>query len=162
MLKLSVHLLTYNSEKFISECLDSILEQKTTFLFDIVIGDDASTDKTVDIINTYTNIHDNIKLKVQNSNLGVLNNFIDTLHRCNASISCAKSEVIESRSTLEKRLKFLADQYKNQPIPRPIHWGGYVVSPYSIEFWQGRTNRLHDRLVYKQKSSNWVIERLSP
>ena len=73
-----------------------------------------------------------------------------------------QSEVIESRSTLENRLKSLEDQYKNQPIPRPTHWGGYVVSPHSIEFWQGRTNRLHDRLVYKQKSSTWVIERLSP
>ena len=73
-----------------------------------------------------------------------------------------QSEVIENRFTLEKRLKFLEEQYKNKPIPRPTHWGGYVVSPHSIEFWQGRTNRLHDRLVYKQKSSNWVIERLSP
>lgn len=73
-----------------------------------------------------------------------------------------QSEAIESRSTLENRLKSLEDQYKNQPIPRPTHWGGYVVSPHSIEFWQGRTNRLHDRLVYKQKSSSWVIERLSP
>ena len=84
MLKLSVHILTYNSEKFISECLDSILEQKTSFLFDIVVGDDASTDKTVDIINSFTNIHENIKLKVQNSNVGILNNFIDTFQRCNA------------------------------------------------------------------------------
>ena len=73
-----------------------------------------------------------------------------------------QSEVIESRSTLEKRLKYLENQYKNQSIPRPTHWGGYVVSPDSIEFWQGRTNRLHDRLVYIQKSSTWVIKRLSP
>ena len=73
-----------------------------------------------------------------------------------------QSEVIESRSTLEKRLKYLENQYKNQSIPRPTHWGGYVVSPYMIEFWQGRPNRLHDRLVYKQKSSTWVIKRLSP
>ena len=73
-----------------------------------------------------------------------------------------QSEVIENRFTLEKRLKFLEDQYKNKPIPRPTHWGGYVVSPHSIEFWQGRTNRLDDRLVYKQKSSTWVIKRLSP
>ena len=73
-----------------------------------------------------------------------------------------QSEVIENRFTLEKRLKFLEDQYKNKPIPRPTHWGGYVVSPHSIEFWQGRTNRLHDRLVYIQKSSTWVIKRLSP
>ena len=73
-----------------------------------------------------------------------------------------QSEVIENRFTLEKRLKFLEEQYKNKPIPRPTHWGGYVVSPHSIEFWQGRTNRLHDRLVYIQKSSTWVIKRLSP
>ena len=73
-----------------------------------------------------------------------------------------QSEVIENRFTLEKRLKFLEVQYKNKPIPRPTHWGGYVVSPHSIEFWQGRTNRLHDRLVYIQKSSTWVIKRLSP
>ena len=82
-MKLSVHILTYNSDKFISKCLDSILEQKTSFQFDIVIGDDASTDKTVKIINSYTNIHDKIKLKIHDSNLGVLNNFIDTLQRCN-------------------------------------------------------------------------------
>ena len=73
-----------------------------------------------------------------------------------------QSEVIENRFTLEKRLKSLEEQYKNKPIPRPTHWGGYVVSPHSIEFWQGRTNRLHDRLVYIQKSSTWVIKRLSP
>ena len=73
-----------------------------------------------------------------------------------------QSEVIENRFTLEKRLKFLEVKYKNKLIPRPTHWGGYVVSPHSIEFWQGRTNRLHDRLVYIQKSSNWVIKRLSP
>jgi glycosyltransferase involved in cell wall biosynthesis len=82
-MKLSVHILTYNSDKFISKCLDSIIEQKTSFQFDIVVGDDASIDKTVKIINSYTNIHDKIKLKIHDSNLGVLNNFIDTLQRCN-------------------------------------------------------------------------------
>ena len=82
-MKLSVHILTYNSEKFISKCLDSIIQQKTSFQFDIVIGDDASSDKTVKIINSYINKHDKIKLKIHDSNLGVLNNFIDTLQRCN-------------------------------------------------------------------------------
>lgn len=82
-MKLSVHILTYNSDKFISKCLDSIIKQKTSFQFDIVIGDDASSDKTVKIINSYINKHDKIKLKVHDSNLGVLNNFIDTLQRCN-------------------------------------------------------------------------------
>ena len=82
-MKLSVHILTYNSDKFISKCLDSIIKQKTSFQFDIVIGDDASSDKTVKIINSYINKHYKIKLKVHDSNLGVLNNFIDTLQRCN-------------------------------------------------------------------------------
>ena len=82
-MKLSVHILTYNSDKFISKCLDSIIKQKTSFQFDIVIGDDASSDKTVKIINSYINKHDKIKLKIHDSNLGVLNNFIDTLQRCN-------------------------------------------------------------------------------
>ena len=83
MVKLSVHILTYNSEAFISRCLNSIIGQQTNFPYEIVIGDDASTDKTVDIINSYTNIQDKIKLKIHDSNLGVLNNFIDTLQRCN-------------------------------------------------------------------------------
>ena len=81
-MKLSVHILTYNSDKFISKCLDSIIEQKTSFQFDIVVGDDASIDKTVKIINSYTNIHDKIKLKIHDSNLGVLKNFVTTLQRC--------------------------------------------------------------------------------
>ena len=70
MIKLSVHILTYNSEAFISKCLSSIIEQQTNFSYEIVIGDDASTDKTVKIINSYTNIRDKIKLKIHDSNLG--------------------------------------------------------------------------------------------
>ena len=82
-MKLSIHLMTYNCEKHISKCLESIFEQQTSFPFEIVIGDDASDDKTVEIINSHTNLHDKIKLKIQDNNLGVLNNFINTLQRCN-------------------------------------------------------------------------------
>lgn len=73
-----------------------------------------------------------------------------------------QSTKIENRIVLESKLESLENQYKDDPIPRPKHWGGYVVTPSSIEFWQGRANRLHDRLLYRQKSSTWTITRLSP
>ena len=74
-----------------------------------------------------------------------------------------QSRVIASREVLEGRLQELQNHYQNQTIPRPAHWGGYRVIPTAIEFWQGRANRLHDRLYYHLKSEgHWVIERLSP
>ena len=79
MVKLSVHILTYNSEAFISRCLSSIIEQQTNFPYEIVIGDDASTDKTVDIINSYTNIQVNIKLKVETKSYRNLQYALNTI-----------------------------------------------------------------------------------
>jgi pyridoxamine 5'-phosphate oxidase len=74
-----------------------------------------------------------------------------------------QSEVVPSRHFLEKCMKELEAKYKGQPIPRPAHWGGFRVIPQSIEFWQGRPNRLHDRLRYvRQGQGAWRRERLSP
>ncbi|MGF1604135.1 MAG: pyridoxamine 5'-phosphate oxidase [Thermosynechococcaceae cyanobacterium] len=74
-----------------------------------------------------------------------------------------QSEVICDRTTLENRLQDLEQQYQDQPIPRPPHWGGFRLTPNLIEFWQGRPNRLHDRLCYRLiKQQQWAIERLSP
>ena len=73
-----------------------------------------------------------------------------------------QSKKIEDRASLETKLAALETQYQGNPIPRPTHWGGYVVTPSSVEFWQGRPNRLHDRLLYKRESSAWTITRLSP
>ena len=73
-----------------------------------------------------------------------------------------QSKKIEDRASLETKLAALEIQYQGNPIPRPIHWGGYIVTPSSVEFWQGRPNRLHDRLLYKRESSAWTITRLSP
>ena len=73
-----------------------------------------------------------------------------------------QSKKIEDRASLETKLAALEIQYQGNPVPRPIHWGGYVVTPSSVEFWQGRPNRLHDRLLYKRESSAWTITRLSP
>jgi pyridoxamine 5'-phosphate oxidase len=74
-----------------------------------------------------------------------------------------QSQVIPNRDVLETRLLQLEQEYGDRPIPRPSHWGGYRLVPSYFEFWQGRPNRLHDRLCYRQTSSNtWIIERLSP
>ena len=76
--------------------------------------------------------------------------------------SSPQSEVIESRSVLEKNEKQYSDQFQNQNIERPQHWGGYLVIPQQMEFWQGRPGRLHDRLRYSLREKQWVIERLAP
>ncbi|WP_163397838.1 pyridoxamine 5'-phosphate oxidase [Flavobacterium fluviatile] len=74
-----------------------------------------------------------------------------------------QSEVIPSRSFLEENLKKLENAYEGKSISRPEHWGGYLVTPLEVEFWQGRANRLHDRICYKCKSNfSWSIQRLSP
>ncbi|MCC1483752.1 pyridoxamine 5'-phosphate oxidase [Winogradskyella immobilis] len=79
------------------------------------------------------------------------------------AIASKQSEVIDSRDHLDSNLKRLEEQYKDKSIARPKTWGGYIVKPVEIEFWQGRPNRLHDRLRYQlQEDSNWKIDRLSP
>ena len=74
-----------------------------------------------------------------------------------------QSEIIASRDELDEKLKQLEKQYEGQEIPRPKHWGGLIVKPIEIEFWQGRPNRLHDRIRYTLDADyNWKIDRLSP
>ncbi len=74
-----------------------------------------------------------------------------------------QSEVIADRAALEARLSEVTTQYEGADVPLPPHWGGYRVKPTSIEFWQGRTNRLHDRFRYtRQSDGSWQIDRLSP
>jgi pyridoxamine 5'-phosphate oxidase len=75
-----------------------------------------------------------------------------------------QSRVIQNRKVLEDKLKSLEDKYANKEIPRPKNWGGFLVRPESIEFWQGRPNRLHDRFLFTKsdEKQNWKIERLAP
>jgi len=74
-----------------------------------------------------------------------------------------QSEVISSREVLEEKLAVLEQEFEGKDIPRPQHWGGYIVRPVSLEFWQGRPNRLHDRIRYElQDNLDWKIERLAP
>lgn len=75
-----------------------------------------------------------------------------------------QSGIITDRSVLERKKEELEEKYKdNDFLPRPDHWGGYLVKPKSIEFWQGRENRLHDRFSYSLKDGNkWHIDRLAP
>jgi pyridoxamine 5'-phosphate oxidase len=73
-----------------------------------------------------------------------------------------QSQVIKSRAELENHIVILKEKYAEQEVPRPDHWGGYIVKPTTIEFWQGRPSRLHDRIRYKFVDGNWIIDRLAP
>ena len=77
--------------------------------------------------------------------------------------SSPQSEVIESREVLEKKVAEYTQKFVSQDIPRPPDWGGYLVIPHLVEFWQGRPGRLHDRLQYTvNENASWKIERLAP
>ncbi|MEK7263875.1 MAG: pyridoxamine 5'-phosphate oxidase, partial [Bacteroidota bacterium] len=73
-----------------------------------------------------------------------------------------QSSVVESRVILENKFIAIEQEYYGKEIPLPSNWGGYVVRPARIEFWQGRASRLHDRICYTKIENEWKIERLSP
>ncbi len=79
------------------------------------------------------------------------------------ALTSRQSEAIAGREVLESRFQQLMAEYEGREIPPPSYWGGYRLSPATIEFWQGRPDRLHDRLLYKrQPGGPWQLERLSP
>lgn len=73
-----------------------------------------------------------------------------------------QSSVVAGREELEQRYAELEQRYKEGDIPLPDDWGGYCLEPREVEFWQGRSNRLHDRLRYRRNGDDWVLERLAP
>ncbi len=105
-----------------------------------------------------------IKGKANKTSKEVSTNYFDSRpigSRLGAIIS-DQSSVIKSREALDEQLKNLEEEFKDKKIKRPDYWGGYCVSPISLEFWQGRPNRLHDRILYTLKGYDWKIERLAP
>lgn len=74
-----------------------------------------------------------------------------------------QSEIVTSKEVLNSNLEKFEKKFQNKEIPRPAHWGGYIIKPVSIEFWQGRPNRMHDRIRYTlQKDFSWKTDRLAP
>lgn len=73
-----------------------------------------------------------------------------------------QSEPVESRDILDQRVADYASRFENEEVPRPHSWGGYLIRPARIEFWQGRPNRLHDRLEFERTGSGWAMRRLQP
>lgn len=78
------------------------------------------------------------------------------------ALASPQSEVIDSREVIEQRFRELDKLYRDRPIDRPSHWGGYRLKPEQIEFWQNRTGRLHDRILYARQAGAWTIRRLAP
>ncbi|QIN82021.1 pyridoxamine 5'-phosphate oxidase [Rubrobacter tropicus] len=78
------------------------------------------------------------------------------------ALASEQSRVIGGREVLEKRVEALEAEYEGRDVPRPAFWGGYRVEPEVIEFWQGRENRLHDRIFYRREDGGWKIGRLQP
>ena len=79
-----------------------------------------------------------------------------------ASIISPQSEVISDRYFLDDRMKKLENEYKDRTIPMPDNWGGFIIKPFEIEFWQGRPDRLHDRICFKLRNNRWRSDRLAP
>ena len=105
-----------------------------------------------------------IKGKASKTSKEVSDNYFDSrpLGSRLGAILSDQSRVIENREVLNEKLKALEEKYKDKNVTRPDYWGGVLVSPISIEFWQGRPNRLHDRILYTLEGYDWKIERLAP
>ncbi len=79
-----------------------------------------------------------------------------------AALASNQSQVVPSRTFLENRMQEVLNSCANQAITRPEYWGGYIVQPKRIEFWQGRANRLHDRIRFLLQDAVWQVDRLAP
>jgi len=79
-----------------------------------------------------------------------------------AALISPQSKIIPNRNFLNKSIKSVGEKYKGKKIPMPDHWGGFIIKPFEIEFWQGRPDRLHDRILFKLFNGLWKSNRLAP
>ena len=79
-----------------------------------------------------------------------------------AALISPQSKIIPNRNFLNKSIKSVGEKYKGKKIPMPDHWGGFIIKPFEIEFWQGRPDRLHDRILFKLLNGRWESNRLAP
>ncbi len=82
-------------------------------------------------------------------------------HRLSAWAS-EQSASVENRNVLDERMQHFDDRFEGEDVPRPHSWGGFLIAPVRVEFWQGRSNRMHDRILYERDGREWRISRLQP
>ncbi|WP_299464105.1 pyridoxamine 5'-phosphate oxidase [uncultured Microscilla sp.] len=79
-----------------------------------------------------------------------------------SALASPQSYEVANREVLESKVAETTAEYEGKTVERPLHWGGYVLVPHEVEFWQGRASRLHDRLLYEGGGNEWIIKRLAP
>jgi pyridoxamine 5'-phosphate oxidase len=123
--------------------------------------------KSVSVVFYWPQIHKQIRIegRAEKTSTAESNEYFKSRPRESqlGALASEQSQVLLNRKALEERYEILERKYLGKKIPRPAHWGGYRIVPDYFEFWQSRTNRLHDRIVYKKiKGNTWRIFRLSP
>ncbi len=136
-------------------------------------GKDMSANPHVALCFNWLDLQRQIRIEgtVEKIDTSVSDNYFNTRPKLSriGALASPQSQIVPNRAFLEENFNKLIEKYANNPegindaVPRPENWGGYIVKPTMIEFWQGRRSRLHDRICYiKQENGHWKIERLAP
>lgn len=130
-------------------------------------GEDLQHNNKAAVVIWWQPLHQQIRIEgiVEKTSETISDDYFKSRDK-DSNISAAisnQSHVVEDRDYLEQKYQELHKKYENQTnIPRPKHWGGYILKPNLIEFWQGAANRLHDRIRYRKENNEWQMERLAP
>jgi pyridoxamine 5'-phosphate oxidase len=135
--------------------------------YNSIKGKEIRHNKNVCLNFFWPEIHRQVRIKgvAEKLSQAVSKSYFDSRPRESriAAITSQQSEVLSERKELDEKYNMLSAKYSGKKIPKPEHWGGYRVRPVYFEFWQGQTNRLHDRISYSlQRNNRWLIERLNP